>query len=75
MRTRLCSPRKGCHEPFDANDVAPAPSGTDHVEELVQVCCLAIVFVTEERKLTLSGSVSVPEMPSIPMQSLQSSLA
>jgi len=29
-------PRKGCHEPFDANDVAPAPSGTDHVEELVQ---------------------------------------
>jgi hypothetical protein len=48
MRTRLCSPRKGCHEPFDANDVAPAPSGTDHVEELVQVCCLAIVFVTEE---------------------------
>jgi hypothetical protein len=31
------SPHRGCDETFDADDVAPAPSGVDHAETLVQV--------------------------------------
>lgn len=29
-------PHKGCNEPFDANDVAPAPEGASHSKGLVQ---------------------------------------
>ncbi|KAJ7236179.1 hypothetical protein C8J57DRAFT_137915 [Mycena rebaudengoi] len=32
----LYCPHKGCNEAFDADDVAPAPSGVEHAETLVQ---------------------------------------
>ncbi|KAJ7770584.1 hypothetical protein B0H16DRAFT_217558 [Mycena metata] len=32
----LYCPHKGCNEPFDVDDVAPAPSGVEHADTLVQ---------------------------------------
>ena len=37
----LCSPHKGCNEPFDAKDVVPAPEGVSHDDALAQVSCYA----------------------------------
>ena len=36
----FCSPYKNCNEPFDLNDVAPAPVGASKLKGLVQVCDL-----------------------------------
>ena len=66
------SPRKGCNEPFDANDVAPALEGTTHAKSLVQVSSLA----THSYILRHSHrSTSVPQMPEHTLQGLQVGLA
>lgn len=52
------SPHKGCNEPFDANDVAPAPEGTTHAKSLVQVSRLAVNFI--KKKKYPHGLILVP---------------